>query len=126
MSLNKINIAIAGATGYVGLDLVFLLSKHPHIKIKFLCAQKSIGKKLNTFDNRIKKNLPKITNLKKVNWKKVDLLFLSLPNGEAQKTVNKLFKYKHLKFVDLSADFRITNTNKYKYWYKKNTIALNF
>ena len=119
MSLNKINIAIAGATGYVGLDLVFLLSKHPHIKIKFLCAQKSIGKKLNTFDNRIKKNLPKITNLKKVDWKKVDLLFLSLPNGEAQKTVNKLFKYKHLKFVDLSADFRITNTNKYKYWYKK-------
>ena len=114
MSLNKINIAIAGATGYVGLDLVFLLSKHPHIKIKFLCAQKSIGKKLNTFDNRIKKNLPKITNLKKVDWKKVDLLFLSLPNGEAQKTVNKLFKYKHLKFVDLSADFRITNTNKYK------------
>ena len=56
MTLNKINIAIAGATGYVGLDLVFLLSKHPNIKINYLCAQKSVGKKINTIDTRIKKN----------------------------------------------------------------------
>ena len=31
MSLKKINIAIIGATGYTGLDLVLLLSKHPKI-----------------------------------------------------------------------------------------------
>ena len=41
----KINIAILGATGYVGLDLVYLLSKHPKVEIKYLCAQKSVGKK---------------------------------------------------------------------------------
>ncbi len=118
MTLNKINIAIAGATGYVGLDLVFLLSKHPNIKINYLCAQKSVGKKINTIDTRIKKKLPMISDLKKVKWENVDLLFLSLPNGEAQKTINSLFKYTHLKFIDLSADFRITNVNEYKYWYK--------
>ena len=55
MSKTKINIVVAGATGYVGLDLVNLLSKHPNVKINSLCAQKNIGKKINFFDRRIKK-----------------------------------------------------------------------
>ena len=38
----KIKIAIAGATGYVGLDLIKFLSKHPMVKIKYLCAQKKL------------------------------------------------------------------------------------
>ena len=91
MSKNNINVVIAGATGYVGLDLVYLLSKHPNIKIINLCAQKNLGKNINIFDNRIKKKLPKISKIKDVDWKKIDLLFLSLPNGEAQKLIKKLF-----------------------------------
>lgn len=42
---NKKNIAVVGATGYTGLDLVLMLSKHPKIKIKYLCATKNLGKK---------------------------------------------------------------------------------
>jgi N-acetyl-gamma-glutamyl-phosphate reductase len=117
MSQNKLNVAVAGATGYVGLDLVFYLSKHPRIKISYLCAQKNIGNDINKFDHRIKKKLPKISNLRNVNWKKVDLLYLSLPNGESQKLIIKLFKHRHLKFIDLSADFRLNNINEYKKWY---------
>ena len=117
MSQNKVKIAIAGATGYVGLDLTYYLSKHPRVKISYLCAQKNIGSNIKKFDNRIKKKLPKISSLKKVNWKDVDLLFLSLPNGEAQKLTKKLFKHNHLKFIDLSADFRIENAKDYKKWY---------
>ena len=45
MSQKKINIAVAGATGYVGLDLVYLLSKHPNANILYLCAQKNLNKK---------------------------------------------------------------------------------
>ena len=125
MSQNKINVVVAGATGYVGLDLVFYLSKHPKVKINYLCAQKNLGKKINFFDNRIKKNLPKVTNLKNVNWSNVDLLFLSLPNGEAQKVIKNLYKFKHLKFIDLSADFRIENSKEYKKWYSLNHNAKN-
>ena len=44
MAKNSINIVVAGATGYVGLDLVYLLSKHPNIKIINLCAQKVLVK----------------------------------------------------------------------------------
>ena len=44
MSSKKINIVVAGATGYVGLDLVKILCSHPKINIKYLFAQKNIGK----------------------------------------------------------------------------------
>ena len=46
-ALNKINIAVIGATGFTGLDLILLLSKHPKIKLINLCAKRNIGK--NTF-----------------------------------------------------------------------------
>jgi len=123
MSQKKINVVVAGATGYVGLDLVFYLSKHQNVNITHLCAQKNLGKNINFFDKRIKKKLPKISSLKKVIWSKVDLLFLSLPNGEAQKVVKSLYSLKHLKFIDLSADFRIEDSKTYKKWYSLNHNA---
>ena len=55
MSKKKINIAVIGATGYTGLDLVFLLSKHPHVNIINLCATKKLGKNTKNF-NYIKIN----------------------------------------------------------------------
>tara|TARA_B110000967_G_C18817227_1_gene526767 strand:+ start:70 stop:1101 length:1032 start_codon:yes stop_codon:yes gene_type:complete len=125
MSQNKLSIAVAGATGYVGLDLVFYLSKHPRVKISYLCAQKKIGTNIANLDNRIKKKLPNISNLKDVDWNNVDLLYLSLPNGEAQKIIKKLFKYTNLKFIDLSADFRLKSPKEYKKWYSINHGAKN-
>jgi N-acetyl-gamma-glutamyl-phosphate reductase len=123
MSQNKLNIVVAGATGYVGLDLVLFLSKHPNVNISYLCAQKNVGSNIKSFDNRIKKKLPKISILKNVNWNKVDLLFLSLPNGESQKLIKNLFKFKNLKFIDLSADFRLESSKDYKKWYSSNHNA---
>ena len=60
----------------------------------------------------------------KINWESLDLVFLSLPNGEAQKLVKKTFiKYKQLKYIDLSADFRLTNSKTYLKNYKINHKA---
>ena len=50
MMNESLNIAIVGATGYVGLELVNILSRHPKVKISYLCAQKNIGKSINSFD----------------------------------------------------------------------------
>ena len=125
MSKKKINIAVVGATGYTGLDLIFLLSKHPNVKIKYLCATKKIGSSIYNFDKRIKKKLPKITTVKKIDWSVLDLVFLSLPNGEAQKLIKKnYYKYKNIRFIDLSADFRISDHKKYKENYKLNHKAM--
>jgi N-acetyl-gamma-glutamyl-phosphate reductase len=123
---NKINIALIGATGYTGLDLILMLSKHPKVSIKYLCATKNLGKKINYFDKRIKKNLPKLSSVKKIKWNSIDLVFLSLPNGEAQKLINKVYtKNKKLKFIDLSADFRIVNSKIYEKNYKIKHKAKN-
>ena len=123
MSLKKVNIVVAGATGYVGLDLIKILSSHPKVNIKHLCAQKKIGKKIQFFDKRIKKKLPKISNLKKVNWDNVDVLFTSLPTGESQILVKKLAAYKKLKIIDLAADFRLSNKKFFKKFYSKKHKA---
>ena len=125
MSKKKINIAVIGATGYTGLDLVLLLSKHPKTNITNLCATQNLGKKISFFDKRIKKKLPRISSLNKIVWSKIDVAFLSLPNGEAQKLLKKVYyKYNNVKFIDLSADFRITSFKEYKKRYNKKHAAI--
>ena len=124
MSKKKINVAVLGATGYTGLDLVLMLSKHPKINIKYLCATKNLGKKISYFDKRIKGNLPKISSLKNLDYSNLQAIFLSLPDGEAQKIIKKIYKdYPKIKFVDLSADFRLKNLSIYKLNYRINHKA---
>ena len=122
---DSLNIVIAGATGYIGLELIKILSKHSRVKILYLCANKSVGKTIYTFDKRInKKNLPKITKIKNVNWSKINILFTSLPNGEAQKIANLVPA--HVKLIDLSADFRLNDFKIYKKWYGINHKCKKF
>jgi N-acetyl-gamma-glutamyl-phosphate reductase len=113
---DALNIAIAGATGYVGIELIKILSKHSKAKILYLCATKSIGKKIYNFDKKIhKKNLPKISKIKNIDWNKINILFTALPNGEAQK-IAKIMP-QHIKLIDLSADFRLKDFRLYRKWY---------
>jgi len=122
---DSLKIAIAGATGYIGLELVKILSRHPKVKILYLCATKSIGKSISYFDKNIaSKKLPKISKIKKVNWNNVNLLFTALPNGEAQKIANHIPN--NIKLIDLSADFRLKNHKIYKKWYGINHNGKKF
>ena len=115
--MSKLNALIAGSTGYIGLQLIKLLVKHPNIKIKYLCGNMSKGKSIYTFDKTIKnKKLPKIIKFKKSLLKNVELVFTALPNGEAQRISNYLLRKNIL--IDLSADFRIQSANEYSKWYK--------
>ena len=119
-----INVAIAGATGYIGIELIKLLVKHPKVKIKNICAQSSIGQSISKFDSSLKKKiLPKITNLTSINFNNIDLLFTALPHGEAQKISKKLNS--KVKLIDLSADFRLESPKKYKKWYNINHKSKN-
>ena len=50
---------------------------------------------------------------------------MSLPNGESQKLIKKIyFKYKKIRFIDLSADFRLLNPSVYKKYYNKKHKAI--
>ena len=121
---DSLKVAIAGATGYVGLELIKILSKHPGVKIIYLCANKSAGKRISSYDKKItKKNLPIITKIKNINWNKIQVIFTALPNGEAQKIAKTLPH--HVKLIDLSADFRLKDFRLYKKWYGINHKCKN-
>ena len=60
----KLNVLIAGSTGYIGIQLIKLLSKHKNVFIKYLCGNTSVGKKISYFDKSI--NIKKITKYSKI------------------------------------------------------------
>ena len=116
MKDSLLNIAIAGATGYVGLELIKILCKHPKVNILYLCANKSSGKKIKSFDSSLSnKKLPIISKIKDINMNNINILFTALPNGQAQKISKKIPS--HIKLIDLSGDFRLKNYKLYKQWY---------
>ena len=48
--MSKINVLIAGSTGYIGIQLTKILANHKKVNIKYLCGSSSIGKKISYFD----------------------------------------------------------------------------
>ncbi len=115
--MSKLNALIAGSTGYIGIQLVKLLLKHPNINIKYLCGNTSKGKSISYYDKIFKKKkLPKIIKFSKNLLEDTNLVFTALPNGQAQKISNKLLKKNIL--IDLSADFRLRSAKEYLKWYK--------
>ncbi len=111
----KLNVLIAGCTGYIGIELIKLLIKHKRVNIKYLCGNSSVGKKISYFDKSINYKLPKISRFKISNLENVDIIFTALPNGEAQKISRSLLSHNTL--IDIAADFRLSAKG-YLKWYK--------
>ncbi len=120
----NINVLIAGSTGYIGIELVKILSKHKNVSIKYLCGNTSVGKKISFYDKTLKnKRLPKIVKFNKSYLKNVDIIFTALPNGEAQDISKYLLSNNVL--IDIAADFRLFNPKNYFKWYKQKHRAPN-
>ena len=122
--MHKLNVLIAGSTGYIGIQLIKLLIKHKRINIKYLCGNTSVGKKISFFDQTLKsKKLPRIIKFKKNLLNDIDIIFTALPNGQAQVISKYLLKKNTL--IDLAADFRLNKSSDYKKWYKQKHKAIN-
>ena len=120
----KLNVLVAGSTGYIGVQLIKLLVKHKYIKIKYLCGNSSTGKKISNYDKSISlKKLPKIVKFNKKYLKEVDIIFTALPNGEAQ-IISKSLNNNNI-LIDLSADFRLQKSSDYLKWYKHKHKAVH-
>ena len=116
--MRKLNVLIAGSTGYIGVQLIKLLVKHKYVNIRYLCGNNSVGKNNSSYDKSLNiKKLPKITKYDKKYLKNIDVIFTALPNGEAQDISNNLLKNNVL--IDLSADFRLKKASSYYKWYKQ-------
>ena len=114
----KLNVLVSGSTGYIGIQLVKLLVKHKYVKIKYLCGNSSVGKKISYFDKSLtSKKLPNIVKFNKRYLNEIDIIFTALPNGEAQEISNYLKANNIL--IDLAADFRLKKASDYLKWYKQ-------
>ena len=55
----KLNVLVAGSTGYIGIQLIKLLTKHRNINIRYLCGNTSVGRNISHYDKSLKaKKLP--------------------------------------------------------------------
>jgi len=123
---NKIRIGVLGASGYTGADLVRLALGHPGIEIAALTASSHAGKPMaEVFPHFGFVDLPDLTTVEEANWSMVDAVFCGLPHGTTQEiTKSVLAEHPGIKFIDMSADFRLRDPEVYKAWYGHEHRAL--
>ncbi len=114
--MNKIKTVILGASGYTGAELLRFLPHHPHVEIVALTGDSQAGQPMgDVFPHLQTAGLPDLVKLEDVDMKDVNLVFCCLPHGTTQEIIAALPK--HVRVVDLSADFRLFDVDTYAQWY---------
>jgi hypothetical protein len=115
----RIRIGVLGASGYTGADLVRLALCHPAMEIAVLTANSHAGKPMaDVFPHLGFVDLPDLTTIDDADWGAVDAVFCGLPHGTTQEITKKvLADHPKIKFIDMSADFRLDDPETYKAWY---------
>ena len=117
------NIAILGASGYTGAELIRLIATHPTMQIKALAANSKAGQSMaQVFPHLRHLDLPDLVTWEEIDFSAIDLCFCALPHKTSQEVIAALPK--HLKIVDLSADFRLREAEAYTKWYGNSHIAM--
>ena len=118
----KLRVSVLGASGYTGAELLRLLAGHGGIEIVALTAERRAGAPLGEVHPHLAHlGLPDLVTLDDVDWHGVDGVFCCLPHGTVQATIRDLPR--HLKVVDLSADFRLADPQAYARWYGHEHLA---
>ncbi|MEX0686823.1 MAG: N-acetyl-gamma-glutamyl-phosphate reductase [Balneolales bacterium] len=113
------NVAIVGATGYTGSELIRILTPHPSVNIHALTSNSNAGQKVVDIHPQFKSLLDANTELISIdslNYDELDLILLALPHGVSMDFV-KNTDYSRCKIVDLSGDFRLDSPQIYEKWY---------
>ncbi len=117
--MKKINIAIVGANGYGGIELVRLLAQHPQANIQVLVSRSEAGKSVVEIFPHLQGSLcDKLTYVapQDADWSGIDVCFFATPHTVAMGQVRSLLA-KGIKVIDLSADFRIKDQLIWEQWY---------
>ncbi|TCP63273.1 N-acetyl-gamma-glutamyl-phosphate reductase [Rhodovulum bhavnagarense] len=116
-------IAILGASGYTGAELVRLIATHPGMEIVALSGERKAGLAMSAvFPHLRHLDLPDLVKIEEIDFAGVDLAFCALPHATSQAVIKQLPS--NLKVVDLSADFRLRDPVAYEKWYGKPHAAL--
>jgi N-acetyl-gamma-glutamyl-phosphate reductase len=118
---DKTRIAVLGASGYTGAELLRLLIRHPRVEIVLLTADRRAGQHMgDVFPQFSPYTLPQLVSLEGLDWTAagLDLVFCALPHATTQKVIKELLtKAPKTRVVDLSADFRLADAAGYARWY---------
>lgn len=116
-------IAILGASGYTGAELVRIIATHPAMEIAALSADRKAGQEMASVYPQLRHlDLPKLSTIEEIDFSKIDLCFAALPHGLSQALVRDLPKT--VKVVDLGADFRLRDPAAYEKWYGAAHVAV--
>ncbi|MBV7392892.1 N-acetyl-gamma-glutamyl-phosphate reductase [Mameliella sediminis] len=117
------SIAIIGASGYTGAELIRLLATHPSFEIKALAANSKAGQSMaQVFPHLRHLDLPDLVTWEQIDFSAIDLCFCALPHKTSQEVISQLPK--SVKIVDLSADFRLRDPADYEKWYGNAHAAI--
>lgn len=117
-------VAILGASGYTGAELVRLIATHEGLEIASLSADRKAGMEMaDVFPFLRHLTLPRLQKIDEIDFSGIDLCFCALPHATTQQVVSALPRT--LKIVDLSADFRLRDPAAYEKWYGQPHTALD-
>ncbi|OGQ80372.1 MAG: N-acetyl-gamma-glutamyl-phosphate reductase [Deltaproteobacteria bacterium RIFOXYA12_FULL_58_15] len=123
MQEGEIKVAVLGAAGYAGGELLRLLHQHPKVGAVRAFSSSHAGQPLSAAHPSLihvqvaefEATAPKAA----AEW--ADVLFCALPHGESQTIIDELLTDNTVLFIDLAADFRIADTNRYEAYYGAHT-----
>ena len=116
------SVAILGAFGYTGAELVRLIATHPSMKVRGLSGDRKAGMRMGeVFPFLAHLDLPALQKIEDMDFSGIDLVFCALPHATSQTVIAALPSA--LKVVDLSADFRLRDPAEYEKWYGKPHAA---
>src|SRR5271155_2653516 len=99
--MDRIAVAILGASGYTGAELIRILAGHSGVRIAALTADRKAGQPVAAvFPQFTGLKLPDLVSLDKITWDGIDAVFCALPHGTTQDVIAALPE--RLKVVDLS------------------------
>jgi len=112
------NVAVLGASGYTGAELVRLIATHPGLQIAALTGDRKAGMAMAAVFPALRHlDLPVLTTIDALDFSAIDLVFCALPHGLSQAIVKTLPK--SVRIVDLGADFRLRDPQDYEKWYDR-------
>lgn len=113
-----LKVAVVGATGYTGRELLKILSRHPYARPVYLTSESSAGMRIDQvypeLRGRVELTLHKLEENEPL--AECDFIFCALPHGLSMETVPRLLSTGK-KVVDLSGDFRLKDREQYPKWY---------
>ena len=108
-----LSAAVVGATGYTGSEVCRLLAGHPTVEVTVATSERQDGESLSSACPWLTSNL-KLTSFDASSIE-ADVIFLCQSNGFAMNVAPELAH--RMKVIDLSADFRLADTDLYPQWY---------